>query len=218
MPRMVKLKSPHEAGRGNYSASLGSIRDRAANNLRQSASDQRPHLHEDTWGKWRQLFDAAPVVRSHSHEYGWWKYRNGFCQFHYFIQFIKKKKRKTRKQRPWWSTQFYLKRKFSNVNNICLLNDLLIDKESGQFRNFVRMSEGDFNFLLNAVKAPGESRRPYWINDVRSEEIRVKISCKICRNREIQTKNDTTNRLSIPVKCSGRSSRAAQMNTQRTKK
>lgn len=64
-----------------------------------------------------------------------------------------KKKRKTRKQRRWWSTQLYLKRsRLSNVNNICLLNDLLTDKESGQFRNFVRMSEDDFIFLLNAIK------------------------------------------------------------------
>jgi len=61
------------------------------------------------------------------------------------------KKKKTRKQRRWWSTQLNLKRRRVNNINIILLNDLLADKESGQFKNFLRMSE-DFIFLLNSIK------------------------------------------------------------------
>jgi len=62
-----------------------------------------------------------------------------------------KKKKKTRQQRRWWSTQLYLKRRRVNNINIFLLHDLLADKERGQFKNFLRMSE-DFIFLLNSIK------------------------------------------------------------------
>lgn len=63
------------------------------------------------------------------------------------------KRKEKRKQRRWWATQLYLKRRrLSNINNIFLLNDLLANKESGQFKNFLRMSEEDFIFLLNAIK------------------------------------------------------------------
>ncbi|XP_019698090.1 protein ANTAGONIST OF LIKE HETEROCHROMATIN PROTEIN 1-like [Harpegnathos saltator] len=64
-----------------------------------------------------------------------------------------KKKKKTRKRRRWWSTQLYLnRRRLNNVNSIGLSNDLLADKENDRFRNFVRMAEDDFIFLLNAIK------------------------------------------------------------------
>ena len=73
------------------------------------------------------------------------------CISFVILHTLLKKNKKVR--RRWWSSQLYLnRRRLNNVNNTFLLTDMLTDKDSGKFVNFVIMSQEDFNFLLNSVK------------------------------------------------------------------
>uniref|UniRef100_A0A1Y1MH57 Uncharacterized protein n=2 Tax=Photinus pyralis TaxID=7054 RepID=A0A1Y1MH57_PHOPY len=69
-----------------------------------------------------------------------------------FIVICKLLKQKRRRQRRRWTSQLYMKRGGKNgINSTLLLNDLS-EEGTGHFKNFTRMSQDDFNFLLNAIK------------------------------------------------------------------
>lgn len=61
-------------------------------------------------------------------------------------------KKKTRRKKRFWSHQLYLQRSGNNLNmnNISLLHHLR-EPESDLFKNFTRMSQEDFKFLLNKI-------------------------------------------------------------------
>lgn len=60
-------------------------------------------------------------------------------------------KKKSRRKRRLWISQLYAKRSRQiGINSTSLLNDLS-EEETGHFKNFTRMSQDDFDFLLNAI-------------------------------------------------------------------
>ncbi|XP_046144675.1 protein ANTAGONIST OF LIKE HETEROCHROMATIN PROTEIN 1-like [Osmia bicornis bicornis] len=61
---------------------------------------------------------------------------------------IKRRKRGRNQDRRWWITQLYKNRATSSGGN--LLSDLQLET-GGHFKNFVRMSSEDFEFLINAI-------------------------------------------------------------------
>lgn len=70
-----------------------------------------------------------------------------FIILHY--EQLKKKKRRRRR----WSSDLYLKRsRDRSLNSSFLLQDIRSEGDSKRFKNFTRMSEPDFVFLLNAIK------------------------------------------------------------------
>ncbi|XP_043279284.1 protein ANTAGONIST OF LIKE HETEROCHROMATIN PROTEIN 1 [Venturia canescens] len=105
-------------------------------------------LPEDIRGKLRQLFGNAPVHSGHS------KMEDTnvavACASFITIYSLLKKNKKVKNKRRWWSLQLYLKRKTEMTTS--MLKDLRVEEKSGQFKNFTRMSNSDFNFILNSIK------------------------------------------------------------------
>nr|XP_034192159.1 uncharacterized protein LOC117609659 [Osmia lignaria] len=61
---------------------------------------------------------------------------------------IKRKRRRTNQDKRWWISQMYKNRATSSGEKV--IRDLQIEA-SGHFKNFVRMSSEDFEFLINAI-------------------------------------------------------------------
>lgn len=75
------------------------------------------------------------------------------CAAYFIILSNELEKKTKKKKRERWSSELYLKRRrYLNENSTGLLKDLLTDKTSGFFKNFTRMSEEDFFFLLSCIK------------------------------------------------------------------
>jgi len=60
-----------------------------------------------------------------------------------------KKKKQKKSERRWWQTNLYNSRDIFSGSD--LLNTLRRQEMSGQFRNFVRMSSTDFEYLINLI-------------------------------------------------------------------
>lgn len=54
---------------------------------------------------------------------------------------------KNRRDRRWWSTDFYNQRKFT----LDVLDILRLDETAGHFKNFIRMASEDFEKLSNLI-------------------------------------------------------------------
>ncbi len=66
---------------------------------------------------------------------------------------LRMRKEQRRKRRRWWTSELYKNR----VTNTRLLTDLSYE-DGSKFRNFTRMSETDFMFLLNEIRPFIEKR------------------------------------------------------------
>lgn len=62
---------------------------------------------------------------------------------------LKNKKKQKKSERRWWQTNLYNSRDIFSGSD--LLNTLRRQEMSGQFRNFVRMSSTDFEYLINLI-------------------------------------------------------------------
>jgi hypothetical protein len=58
-------------------------------------------------------------------------------------------RRRKRRERRWWQTELYRKR--SVYSGTSLLTDLKFQAVSGQYKNFTRMTPGDFELLINLI-------------------------------------------------------------------
>lgn len=63
-------------------------------------------------------------------------------------ELIKKKNKKTRRNRCWWISRMY---KNTTDRGLNLLNDLQFDENILHFQNFTRMSSEDFQLLINLI-------------------------------------------------------------------
>uniref|UniRef100_A0A2S2NBZ4 Putative nuclease HARBI1 n=1 Tax=Schizaphis graminum TaxID=13262 RepID=A0A2S2NBZ4_SCHGA len=63
-------------------------------------------------------------------------------------ELIKKKNKKTRRNRRWWISRIY---KNNTDRGLNLLNDLQFDENILHFQNFTRMSSEDFELLINLI-------------------------------------------------------------------
>ncbi|KAF0760466.1 putative nuclease HARBI1 [Aphis craccivora] len=63
-------------------------------------------------------------------------------------ELIKKKNKKTRRNRRWWISRMY---KNTTDRGLNLLNDLQFDENILHFQNFTRMSSEDFQLLINLI-------------------------------------------------------------------
>lgn len=76
------------------------------------------------------------------------------ASFILICKLLKNKKRNKPQKRRRWSSQLYLRRRRNNnINSTFLLNDLSADNQSEKFKNFCRMSEEDFTFILNGIRS-----------------------------------------------------------------
>jgi len=64
-------------------------------------------------------------------------------------QLLNKKNKKKPRQRRWWITKLYQNK--LNNHGSSLLSNLQFDESTGQYKNFLRMSSEDFEFLINLV-------------------------------------------------------------------
>lgn len=73
------------------------------------------------------------------------------CAVYIILNYLRhnKNKRENGKHRRYWTTKLYQYRSQSGGEN--LLRTLAIDETTGQFKNFLRMSQADFQILLNLV-------------------------------------------------------------------
>lgn len=69
-----------------------------------------------------------------------------FIVIHQLLNKINKKKPR---QRRWWITKLYQNK--LNNHSSSLLSNLKFDESTGQYKNFLRMSSEDFEFLINLV-------------------------------------------------------------------
>ena len=74
--------------------------------------------------------------------------------------------KKKKKNRRWWITPLYSSRK-SDSN---LLQSMLIEEDTGHFKNFVRMSSADFEVLLNLIGPKIEKKNTFLRNSVPVKE------------------------------------------------
>lgn len=66
-----------------------------------------------------------------------------------YIHYALAAKKRKQRQRRWWETELFRNRTKYGAKN--LLVDLKMQKISGQYKNFTRMSPTDFEYLLNAI-------------------------------------------------------------------
>jgi hypothetical protein len=59
------------------------------------------------------------------------------------------KKQEKKKQRRWWQTQLYSSKEVYSASN--LLADLNYQSVSGLYKNFIRMSPTEFEYLIHLV-------------------------------------------------------------------
>jgi len=62
---------------------------------------------------------------------------------------INKKNKNRPRQRRWWITKLYQNK--LNNDSSSVLSNLKFDEITGQYKNFLRMSSEDFEFLINLV-------------------------------------------------------------------
>ena len=87
--------------------------------------------------------------------------------------------KKKKKNRRWWITPLYSSRK-SDSN---LLQSMLIEEDTGHFKNFVRMSSADFEVLLNLIGPKIEKKNTYLRNSVLVKE-RLAITLRFLATRD----------------------------------
>lgn len=64
-------------------------------------------------------------------------------------QLLKNKNKKKPRQRRWWITKLFQNKLNNDSSN--LLSTLKFDESTGQYKNFLRMSSEDFEYLINLV-------------------------------------------------------------------
>ncbi|CAI6375695.1 unnamed protein product [Macrosiphum euphorbiae] len=84
------------------------------------------------------------------------------------MHLLTKKKQSSIKKRRWWTTQIFRSRQL--YNGTSMIRDLNFHTDSGQFENFARMSQEDFEHLVSLLtpiiaKQTTHFREPIPVNE-----------------------------------------------------